>query len=90
MSHSDVLVVFPFECLLLEGKEHGPTPLPQLSLAADLKGKGWGRHTEKNEFILSKLRSRIPACHSRAVLSLSCICNNKVLKKMIIKKKRDY
>lgn len=66
-----------------------PYPFPRFSKnpkGDDLKGRG--RENTKNEFILSKLCSKIHVV-PLAVLSLSCICNNKVLKK-IIKKKRDY
>lgn len=64
MFHRDVFVVFHFECLLLERKEHDPTTFPQFSSAdskgEDLKGRdGEDTHTPKNEFILSKLCSRI-------------------------------
>ena len=81
MFHSNVFVGFIFECLLLERKGHYPLPFSSIldnPKGDDLKGRG-GENT-KNEFILSKLCSRIHVV-PLAVLSLSCICNNKVLKK---------
>lgn len=51
----------------------------------DLKGRG-GENTKKmNLFYLSSVAGFMSSFDS----SLSCICNNKVLRK-IIKKKRDY
>lgn len=81
MFHRDVFVVFHFECLLLERKEHDPTTFPQFSSAyskgEDLKGRdGEDTHTPQKMSLF--YLSSVAGFMSLAVLSLSCICNNKV------------